>query len=72
MAITVTEQDVNGKSNGNGPVGKSPGRKRKDLTSRRNRPIMRLFRFIRAIWICVLLAAVIYAAVQNPDILNCW
>ena len=70
MAITVSEQDVKGKSNGNGHVGKSPGRKRKDLISRRNRPIMRLFRFIRAIWIWVVLAVVVYVCIQNPDILN--
>jgi cell division protease FtsH len=31
---------------------------------------MRLFRFIRAIWIWVLLAAIVYVAVLNPDILN--
>ena len=68
MAIPVREQDVKGKSNGNGHVGKSPGPKRSDLTSQRNRPIKRLFRFIRAIWIWVVIAAVVYIAVANPEL----
>ncbi|MDR3574488.1 MAG: AAA family ATPase [Anaerolineaceae bacterium] len=70
MAITFTPKDVDGKSNGNGHVGRSPGRKRQDLISRRNRPVMRLYRFIRAIWIWVVIAIVAYVAAMNPDILN--
>ena len=49
--------------NGSGP-------RKKDLVSKRNRPLPRLVRFIRSIWIWALLIGLGYWAYQDPIVLN--
>jgi len=47
-----------------------PKRHRTDLVSKRNHPLRRVWRFIRAIWFWVALAGIVYWSLQDREVLN--
>ncbi|GAB4580481.1 MAG: AAA family ATPase [Anaerolineales bacterium] len=52
------------------PSSSKPKKKKQDLVSKRNQPLARIWRFVRATWLWALLAWVIYTASQDREFLN--